>query len=35
MIDIAPTLSSDNQNGGQKLNEDWNSLTKFQYNFLI
>ena len=31
----APTLSSDKQNGGQKLNKDWNSLSKFQYNYLI
>ena len=31
----APTLSSDKQNGGQKLNEDWNSLSKFQHNYLI
>ena len=23
------------QNGGQKLNRDWNSLSKFQYNYLI
>ena len=22
-------------NGGQKLNKDWNSLSKFQYNYLI
>ena len=31
----APTLSSDKENGGQKLNKDWNSLFKFQYNYLI
>ena len=31
----APTLSSGEQNGGQKLNEDWNSLPSFQYNYLI
>ena len=31
----APTLSSDKQNGGQELNKDWNSLSKFQYNYLI
>ena len=31
----APTLSSDKQNGGQKLNEDWNSLSKCQQNYLI
>ena len=30
----APTLSSGKQRAGQKLNEDWNSLSKFQYNFL-
>ena len=28
----APTLSSDKQNGGQKLNEDWNSLSKLHHN---
>ena len=28
----APTLSSDKQNGGQKLNEDWNSLSKLPHN---
>ena len=31
----APPLSSDKQNGGEKLNEDWNCLSKFQYNYLI
>ena len=31
----APTLSSDKQNGGQKLNEGWNSLSKVQHNYLI
>ena len=30
----APTLSSDKQNGGQKLNKDWSSLSKFQCNYL-
>ena len=30
----APTLSSDKQNGREKLNKDWNSLSKFQYNYL-
>ena len=30
------TLGSDKQNNGQKnLNQDWNSLPKFQYNYLI
>ena len=29
------TLSSDKQNGRQKLNKDWISLSKFQYNYLI
>ena len=28
----APTLSSDKQNGGQNLNEDWNSLSKLPRN---
>ena len=28
-------LSSDKQNGGQKLNEHWNSVSKFQHNYLI
>ena len=27
--------SSDKQNGEQKLNEDCNCLSKFQYNYLI
>ena len=31
----APTLSMDKQIGRQKLNKDWNSLSKFQYNYLI
>ena len=31
----APPLSSDKQNGGEKLNEDWNCLSKFQNNYLI
>ena len=31
----APTLSSDKQNGGQKLNKGWNCLSKFQHNYLI
>ena len=31
----APTLSSNKQNSAQKLNEDWNSLAKFQYKYLI
>ena len=30
-----PTLSSDKQNGRQKLNKDLKSLSKFQYNCLI
>ena len=34
MIDSS-TLSSEKQNGGQKLNEGWNSLSKFQCNYLI
>ena len=34
MIDSS-SLSSDKQNGGQKLNKDWNSSSKFQYNCLI
>ena len=31
----ALTVSSDKQNGGQTLNKDWNSLSKFQHNYLI
>ena len=31
----APTLSSDKKYGEQKLSKDWNSLSKFQYNYLI
>ena len=27
--------SSNKQNGGQKLNKDWNSLSKFQHNYFI
>ena len=32
---LTATLSWDKQNGGQKLNEDWNSSFKSQYNYLI
>ena len=31
---LTATLSSDKQNGGQKLNEDWNSSSKSKYNYL-
>ena len=31
----APTLSSDKQHGRQRLNKDWNSLSTFQYNYLM
>ena len=30
----ASILSWDKENGGQTLEEDWNSLSKFQYNYL-